>query len=259
MGGRSRELPSFTDIMLPSHDCFLPLDTAVHKWTDGKSHSADSTSASSNRSVCLSDLLSPASSHDIPICPIAGPSVECSFPLHRRWCSWVMQLAGTEAQWEKISSFDTVEMFWRFFNNIRGTSNLSGITMAIFQEDKVLGAKSWPRGGCWVVTVNKAHGKEFDGLWRLICLNLIGEAFPFGLQCGATVTCLGETGEFAIWMHDIMHADVVSVYSAGVWVRKLTLEAGYKGEVSVTFHPFSRPMRKCIELDMIPVALKGSR
>merc|ERR1712137_503242 len=159
----------------------------------------------------------------------------------------------------EMCSFDTVEVFWRFFNNVRGPSSFSGITMAIFQQGIIPVAKSWPCGGCWVVTVNKAHTKEFDELWRLICLNLIGEAFPFGLQCGATVTSSGKISEFALWMHDIIHADVVSVYSVGVWVRKLTLEAGYKGETPVTFHSFSCGIRKWIELDMVPAALMGSR
>lgn len=108
------------------------------------------------------------------------------------------------------------------------------------------------------MTVNNACRREFDELWCLIALNLIGEAFPFGLQTGGSVTSSGKFSLFVIWMLDVKTADVATVYSVGVWLRKLVREAGYKDETQVVFYPFSCRYGMGIALDSIPGALMGT-
>lgn len=109
-----------------------------------------------------------------------------STPLNSKWTLWFdnPRFAGSETDWKdnlkNCGNFDTVEDFWRIYNNVKPPSQLSlNSNYHIFREGIL---PTWEDpinkgGGKFVYTIQKKVSKSGvgDEAWMFTILSVIGE------------------------------------------------------------------------------------
>jgi translation initiation factor 4E len=134
-------------------------------------------------------------------------------PLQNGWTIWFDNPGKrtNQASWgdhlRKITTFDTVEDFWRVFNNLKPASSLpQGSNYHIFKEhiepkwEDPLNAK----GGKWTVTIPpKSRASSLDQMWLWTILACIGETVrsPDDV-CGLVVSVRKAGDRVQIWTRD---------------------------------------------------------
>ena len=139
-------------------------------------------------------------------------------PLHTALRLWA--LLGNQSPKEDwhgpqmlIGEFDTVEDFWRHFNNIKMASKLATSDLSMFKKAiaPACGDEMCKHGCQWVATLdNKTSfgvvGHYLDEAWLAIVLNMVNENFvDVGgeIVCAAVVSA-GEKGrcQVAVWLSE---------------------------------------------------------
>jgi len=129
-------------------------------------------------------------------------------PLQNSWTLWYDNPGKKTSQqsWaenlKKIVTFDTVEDFWRIFNNVRPASKLGlSSNYHLFKEHI---EPKWEhsdnsKGGKWIVTV-KGQKDQLDKMWLWSILACIGENFEDGSEiCGIVVSIRKPLDRLALW------------------------------------------------------------
>lgn len=145
---------------------------------------------------------------------IAEPSnFAVKHPLQNGWTIWFDNPGKrtNQASWgdhlRKITTFDTVEDFWRVFNNLKPASSLpQGSNYHIFKEHI---EPKWEdpansKGGKWTVSVPpKSRGSTLDQMWLWTVLACIGETIrsPDDV-CGLVVSVRKAGDRVQIWTKD---------------------------------------------------------
>jgi len=147
------------------------------------------------------------------------PNFSIKHPLQHRWTLWYDSPAKktSQASWadnlKKIVTFDTVEDFWRIFNNIRPASKLgSGSNYHLFKEDI---EPMWEhhenvKGGKWIASV-KGRDTTLDQQWLWLLLACIGENLEdddVNEVCGCVVSIRQGQNRLALWTKTATAADV---------------------------------------------------
>mmetsp|Transcript_26247 Transcript_26247/g.36964 ORF Transcript_26247/g.36964 Transcript_26247/m.36964 type:complete len:216 (+) Transcript_26247:167-814(+) len=127
-------------------------------------------------------------------------------PLQNRWTLWFDNPGKktTQESWaenlKKIVTFDTVEDFWRVFNNIQPVSSLAaGSNYHLFKENI---EPKWEHtanqhGGKWVVIVKT---QLFDKQWLWSVLACIGESFEDDEEiCGCVASVRKSQSRISLW------------------------------------------------------------
>jgi len=135
-------------------------------------------------------------------------------PLQNRWSLWYdnpgkrTNVASWGDHLKKVFEFDTVEDFWRIFNNIKSASNLPpGSNYHLFKDDI---EPKWEdaansKGGKWVVPIpNTKNRKELvDQAWLYAILGCIGESFESADEvCGIVVSMRKAQDRLSLWTKD---------------------------------------------------------
>jgi len=145
---------------------------------------------------------------------IAEPSnFSVKHPLQNSWTIWYdnpgkrSNLASWGDHLKKITTFGTVEDFWRVFNNLKPASTLAqGSNYHIFKEHI---EPKWEdpinsKGGKWTVAVPpKSRLGSLDQMWLYTILACIGETFlsPEDV-CGMVVSVRKAGDRVQIWTRD---------------------------------------------------------
>jgi len=145
---------------------------------------------------------------------IAEPSnFSVKHPLQNSWTIWYdnPQKRTNQASWgdhlKKITTFSTVEDFWRVFNNLKPASTLAqGSNYHIFKENI---EPKWEdatnsKGGKWTFVIPpKNRGTTLDQMWLWTVLACIGETFlsPDDV-CGIVVSVRKAGDRVQIWTRD---------------------------------------------------------
>jgi translation initiation factor 4E len=134
-------------------------------------------------------------------------------PLQNSWTIWYdnPQKRTNQASWgdhlKKITTFGTVEDFWRVFNNLKPASSLAqGSNYHIFKEHI---EPKWEdaansKGGKWTVSIPpKSRATALDQMWLWTVLACIGETFlsPDDV-CGMVVSVRKAGDRVQIWTKD---------------------------------------------------------
>lgn len=134
-------------------------------------------------------------------------------PLQNGWTIWFDNPGKrtNQASWgdhlRKITTFDTVEDFWRVFNNLKPASSLpQGSNYHIFKEHI---EPKWEdpanaKGGKWTVTIPpKSRVSSLDQMWLWTILACIGETVrsPDDV-CGLVVSVRKAGDRVQIWTRD---------------------------------------------------------
>jgi len=135
-------------------------------------------------------------------------------PLQNRWTLWYDNPGKrtSPSSWgdhlKKVTEFDTVEDFWRIFNNIKPASSLPpGSNYHLFKDDI---EPKWEdiansKGGKWTVPIpNTKNRKELvDQAWLYAILGCIGESFEAADEvCGIVVSMRKAQDRLALWTKD---------------------------------------------------------
>jgi len=109
---------------------------------------------------------------------------------------------------KKIVDFDTVEDFWRLYNNIMPASHIGqGSNYHLFKygiEPKWEDSSN-TKGGKWIVAItNKPMIDKLDSLWLYTILACIGEAFGDEDDeiCGAVLSIRKGADRISLWTRD---------------------------------------------------------
>jgi len=145
---------------------------------------------------------------------IAEPSnFTVKHPLQNGWTIWYDNPGKrtNQASWgdhlRTITTFDTVEDFWRVFNNLKPASTLpQGSNYHIFKEHI---EPKWEdtanaRGGKWTVSIPpKSRASNLDQMWLWAVLACIGETIlsPDDV-CGIVVSVRKAGDRVQIWTKD---------------------------------------------------------
>jgi translation initiation factor 4E len=175
-------------------------------------------------------------------------------PLQNRWTLWYdpPMRYGANVSWEqnlkKIVTFDTVEDFWRIFNNIRTASKLnSGCDYHLFKDGIV---PQWEdpanvAGGKWLASI-KGQRPKLDKWWLWTILAVIGEGFesedvsvPEEIT-GVVVSIRNKGDRLALWTRT---ADKDVVMRIGHKFKE-TLSQGDDAVPTLSFQSHEEAMRK---------------
>lgn len=145
--------------------------------------------------------------------PPSTASPSSSIPLNATWVLWWdnPRLANPEKEWAEnlvnCGSFDTVERFWRIFNNLKPASTLPvGSNYHVFREGIM---PTWEHeankdGGKFVLSFPKIDSKagRMDEWWLHTVLAIIGETLDMDGDevCGAVVSIRKSQDRIALWL-----------------------------------------------------------
>lgn len=140
-------------------------------------------------------------------------------PLQHGWTLWYDNPGKRTSQqsWgdhlKEVVTFNTVEDFWRTFNNIRPASQLaSGSDYHLFKEgiEPKWEHEANAKGGKWVFVVPKQRLDMLDKLWLWAVLACIGESFDQEEEiCGIVISVRkGNLARLALWTRTASNKDV---------------------------------------------------
>lgn len=156
-------------------------------------------------------------------------------PLHAKWTMWFdnPRLAPPGADWsenlKQLGNFDTVENFWRIYNNIKPASTLAlNSNYSVFRYGV---EPSWEdqancEGGKFVLTIAKKDSKngKCDEWWLYTVLAVIGETLDAdGDQVnGAVVSIRKNQDRIALWLKTADQQTCVDIGER--WKKALMIE-----------------------------------
>lgn len=180
-----------------------------------------------------------------------------TLPLNNEWVLWFNgpRQSGTSAhRWEKrykkVTNFNTVQDFWRIFNNLKVPSELKvGSDYHLFQagiepeweHPKHLG------GGAWTF---RTHAKDppaqIDYVWFQVLLSLIGNTFKYGEYVTGIVVSVRKGGmRIAIWLTKVDPRSPTNQEIGEQFKRFVSCQANKK----VTFAPFDDTWGRAKDLE----------
>lgn len=133
-----------------------------------------------------------------------------TLPLKSEWTLWFNGAKNSSSghKWEKryqtVTSFNTVQDFWRIFNNLTVPSTLPmGSDYHLFKKGI---EPEWEHpkhvgGGSWTFrTQSKDPNQQVDYIWFQVLLALIGNTFECGeYVTGVVVSARKNSNRVAIW------------------------------------------------------------
>eukprot|EP01113_Clastostelium_recurvatum_P000619 TRINITY_DN1028_c0_g1_i1.p1 TRINITY_DN1028_c0_g1~~TRINITY_DN1028_c0_g1_i1.p1 ORF type:complete len:225 (-),score=32.59 TRINITY_DN1028_c0_g1_i1:50-724(-) len=163
-------------------------------------------------------------------------------PLQHEWALWYDCSGGrrpTANNWgdniKRIVKFNTVEDFWRVFNNIKPASQLTaGSNYYLFRDpiEPKWEDKANKEGGKWLLNVNRGgRSSPLDQQWLWAVLACIGESFEHSEEVMGVVVNVRRNGDrVSVWTANA--ANEVAVKSIGVTLREAlelpnTVSIGY--------------------------------
>lgn len=142
-------------------------------------------------------------------------------PLQTAWACWYDKKSNSKANHEKylanlrkVTTFDTVESFWRCYVHMKRPSTLENNLNVFVFRDGPVDSPSWesyPQGGCWILTIKKkAHsGASVLGkMWQDLILGLVGECFEEPTVVGVGMAVRQKADILSVWNSDNRNPDV---------------------------------------------------
>ncbi|NP_001040379.1 eukaryotic translation initiation factor 4E-like [Bombyx mandarina] len=167
------------------------------------------------------------------------PEFLIKHPLQNQWSLWFYDNDRNKT-WEEnlieLTTFDTVEDFWRLYHHIKLPSELrQGHDYAVFKQGirPMWEDDANKMGGRWLISLEKKQRfTDLDRFWLDVVLLLIGENFENSDEiCGAVVNVRPKVDKIAIWTADAMkqHATI----EIG---KKLKEQLGIHGKIGFQVH-----------------------
>lgn len=167
------------------------------------------------------------------------PEFLIKHPLQNTWSLWFYDNDRNKT-WEEnlieLTTFDTVEDFWRLYHHIKQPSELrQGHDYAVFKQGirPMWEDDANKMGGRWLISLEKKQrNSDLDRFWLDVVLLLIGENFENPEEiCGAVVNVRPKIDKIAVWTADTskQHANI----EIG---RKIKEQLGIHGRIGFQVH-----------------------
>jgi len=164
--------------------------------------------------VDMDDSESPLRNPEVSLKELVNPiNLNIKHPLQNCWALWYDNPGKkpNPVNWgdnlKKMVSFDTVEDFWRIYNNIKPASALSSGSNYHLFKDHI--EPKWEdvqnsKGGKWVVQIPPKNKKDMlDQIWLYAVLACIGESLEFPDEvCGVVVSLRKAHDRLQLWTKD---------------------------------------------------------
>ncbi|CAH2106982.1 unnamed protein product [Euphydryas editha] len=167
------------------------------------------------------------------------PEFLIKHPLQNTWSLWFYDNDRTKS-WEEnqieLTTFDTVEDFWRLYHHIKLPSELrQGHDYAVFKQGirPMWEDDANKMGGRWLISLEKKQrNSDLDRFWLDVVLLLIGENFEHAEEiCGAVVNIRAKIDKIGVWTAD------TSKQQANLEIgRKLKEQLGIHGKIGFQLH-----------------------
>ncbi|CAG9560744.1 unnamed protein product [Danaus chrysippus] len=167
------------------------------------------------------------------------PEFLIKHPLQNTWSLWFYDNDRNKS-WEEnqieLTSFDTVEDFWRLYHHIKLPSELrQGHDYAVFKQGirPMWEDDANKMGGRWLISLEKKQrNSDLDRFWLDVVLLLIGENFEYAEEiCGAVVNVRAKLDKIGVWTAD------TSKQQANLEIgRKLKEQLGIHGKIGFQLH-----------------------
>ncbi|XP_059052413.1 eukaryotic translation initiation factor 4E1-like [Achroia grisella] len=167
------------------------------------------------------------------------PEFLIKHPLQNTWSLWFYDNDRNKT-WEEnlieLTTFDTVEDFWRLYHHIKLPSELrQGHDYAVFKQGirPMWEDDANKMGGRWLISLEKKQRtSDLDRFWLDVVLLLIGENFEHPEEiCGAVVNVRAKIDKIGIWT-----ADTSKQYANLEIGRKLKDQLGIHGKIGFQVH-----------------------
>ncbi|XP_050676104.1 eukaryotic translation initiation factor 4E1-like [Leptidea sinapis] len=167
------------------------------------------------------------------------PEFLIKHPLQNTWSLWFYDNDKSKT-WEEnlieLTTFDTVEDFWRLYHHIKLPSELrQGHDYAVFKKGirPMWEDDANKMGGRWLINLErKQRNSDLDRFWLDVVLLLIGENFENTDEiCGAVVNVRGKVDKIGIWTGDTSKQHAVIEIG-----RKLKEQLGIHGKLGFQVH-----------------------
>jgi len=132
-------------------------------------------------------------------------------PLNSAWSFWYDKKmpkktdAGSyQSNLQKVSSFNTVEDFWRHYVHVKRPSQLSRDSNLYLFRDIEKCVPMWeafPNGGCWILKIKKKAG-VLGKMWQDLVFAAIGEAFGDSSVVGVAIAIRSKEDLISVWNSD---------------------------------------------------------
>lgn len=167
------------------------------------------------------------------------PEFLIKHPLQNTWSLWFYDNDRNKT-WEEnlieLTTFDTVEDFWRLYHHIKLPSELrQGHDYAVFKQGirPMWEDDANKMGGRWLISLEKKQrNSDLDRFWLDVVLLLIGENFDHSEEiCGAVVNVRAKIDKIGVWTADTskQHANI----EIG---RKIKEQLGIHGKIGFQVH-----------------------
>ncbi|KAJ8731757.1 hypothetical protein PYW07_015619 [Mythimna separata] len=167
------------------------------------------------------------------------PEFLIKHPLQNTWSLWFYDNDRNKT-WEEnlieLTTFDTVEDFWRLYHHIKLPSELrQGHDYAVFKQGirPMWEDDANKMGGRWLISLEKKQrNSDLDRFWLDVVLLLIGENFDHSEEiCGAVVNVRAKLDKIGVWTADTskQHANI----EIG---RKIKEQLGIHGKIGFQVH-----------------------
>eukprot|EP00474_Spongospora_subterranea_P008598 CRZ09056.1 hypothetical protein [Spongospora subterranea] len=141
----------------------------------------------------------------------ANDGITSQHLLMSKWTLWFDSPSGSKtqaAQWtsniKEVFTFETVEDFWRLFNNVKVPSQIQVNSNYHLFRQGIQPAWEDPanaKGGRWKVEIKTPA--EFDNLWRLMTAAIVGENFDHSEHvCGVVANPRKSFQRIGVWLKD---------------------------------------------------------
>ncbi|CAG4976769.1 eukaryotic translation initiation factor 4E1-like [Colias croceus] len=167
------------------------------------------------------------------------PEFLIKHPLQNTWSLWFYDNDRTKT-WEEnqieLTTFDTVEDFWRLYHHIKAPSEIrQGHDYAVFKKGirPMWEDDANKMGGRWLISLEKRQrNSDLDRFWLDVVLLLIGENFEHPEEiCGAVVNVRAKLDKIAVWT-----ADTTKQHAVIDIGRKLKEQLGIHGKIGFQVH-----------------------
>lgn len=165
----------------------------------------------------------------------AAPAPEPDHPLEHRWILYHIAPARRDAraglsadEWKQgiteITSVDTVESFWRLFNNLEPLASLETGSSYTFFKEGIRPEWEDPAndgGGRWYLSYDAANrnkaefSTQVDDTWMCAVLSVIGLSVdPADIVCGIVAAVRERETRFDIWTRKAPEAEILALGTA---------------------------------------------
>jgi translation initiation factor 4E len=125
----------------------------------------------------------------------------------------------------KLGKFNSIEDFWRYYNNIRKPSQIDvGANLHVFKDgiEPAWEDAANENGGQWLLSFFEGNRKYLDSVWEKLILAVVGETLESGEDiCGIVVSRRGKNDRIAIWNRTSEEAPCMAL---GTALKKAALE-----------------------------------